>query len=535
MAQLKIYQNPDYAYWPDMVVGGTEISHSGTFYKYTSDAGLTVSLNGTGFVYDAAGLGVGGIVTSVVIRDSTGTKVFDITGVSADLDAVTRFIFGFPREDRTPQDPDGERLFEYLLRGDDTLIGSDSGDDILGNGSGGFGNDLIQAGGGDDYVKADYGRDTIDGGDGYDELSYFDQPNDPLAYRGVDVNVATGVAIDMWGFVDTISGFERFRDSAFSDLFVGSLGDESFRLSRGADTVDGGDGYDFVRYDRAGRVGAVQGIVVDLALGTIIDPWGLTDRVSHVEGVIGTNRADTFRGDGANNTFQGLKGVDRFEGRQGYDRVEFWAVSDLGGHGVVIDAALTTGQIRDDGFGNIETVTSIEAWSLSGLGDSYNGGTGKDDVWGDSGNDTIRGNAGEDFLSGGDGNDAIYGGKGPNHLSGNAGIDSLYGGTSADDFNFHELGAQNRDFINGFNSAQLDEIWLDSQWGGLSAEFLTSGQFRSGAGVTTANTAAQRVLYDTATGELRFDVDGVGGNDAVIFAVVVNKAALTFADFHVFL
>lgn len=535
MAQLKIYQNPDQVYWPDLVTGGIAISKTATLYKYTSDAGMVISLIGTGFVYDASGIGAGGKVTSMVIFDSHGTKVLDVTGVTADLDAVARFAFGYPREDRSPVGPDGDALFNYFLRGNDTVIGSDQSDDLISSYSGGFGNDLIQAGAGDDYVKADYGQDTIDGGDGTDELSYFDSSNDPLAYRGVDVNVVTGLAIDIWGFTDAISGFERFRDSAFGDKFVGSDADERFRLSRGSDTVDGGGGFDFVRYDRAGRIGAVSGIVADLALGTIIDPWGLTDKVSNVEGVIGTSASDTLRGDAHDNVFQGLKGVDSFNGRLGYDRVEFWAVGDWGGHGVVIDASLTSKQIRDDGFGNIETAASIESWSLSIFGDSYNGSSDVDDVWGDSGNDTIKGNGGEDFLSGGDGNDAIYGGFGKNHLSGNTGIDSLYGGSGPDDFNFHELGAENRDVIFGFSHAQSDEIWLDSQWGGLSAEFLTAAQFRSGAGVTTATTAAQRVLYNTSTGELRYDADGAGGNDAVIFAVLSNKASLTFEDFHVFL
>jgi hypothetical protein len=111
MAQVKIYQNPNGDYWPDMVTGGSEISHSATLYKYTSDAGLTVSLNGTGFVYDASGKGVGGTVTSLVIRDTAGIKLFEITGTTGDLDAVTRFIFGYAREDRSPEGPHGEELF----------------------------------------------------------------------------------------------------------------------------------------------------------------------------------------------------------------------------------------------------------------------------------------------------------------------------------------------------------------------------------------------------------------------------------------
>jgi Ca2+-binding RTX toxin-like protein len=59
-------------------------------------------------------------------------------------------------------------------------------------------------------------------------------------------------------------------------------------------------------------------------------------------------------------------------------------------------------------------------------------------------------------------------------------------------------------------------------------------QFRSGAGVTTASTAPQRVIYDTSTGELRFYRDGAGGDDAQIFAVLVGTPGLSAGDIHLF-
>ena len=81
----------------------------------------------------------------------------------------------------------------------------------------------------------------------------------------------------------------------------------------------------------------------------------------------------------------------------------------------------------------------------------------------------------------------------------------------------------------------IDEIWVPNTWAsGFTGEFLTAAQFRSGAGVTTANTAAQRLIYNTTTGDVFFDVDGNGATAAVKLATLQNLAAIQFDDFHLF-
>ena len=149
----------------------------------------------------------------------------------------------------------GFDLFSLLLAGDDTIFGSDNGDDIIGGRNGG--NDLIYGGGGRDFIKADAGNDTIFGGDDNDTYSLTETFWDGAAYRGANVNLATGIAIDSWGGTDTLLGIERVEGSRMSDRFTGSENDEQFMGLRGNDTINGGAGQDIVRYDRDAEWGGV--------------------------------------------------------------------------------------------------------------------------------------------------------------------------------------------------------------------------------------------------------------------------------------
>ena len=55
--------------------------------------------------------------------------------------------------------------------------------------------------------------------------------------------------------------------------------------------------------------------------------------------------------------------------------------------------------------------------------------------------------------------------------------------------------------------------------------------FRLGASALDAD---DRILYDSATGQIRYDVDGIGGTAAILFATVTSGTLLTSADFIAF-
>ena len=57
--------------------------------------------------------------------------------------------------------------------------------------------------------------------------------------------------------------------------------------------------------------------------------------------------------------------------------------------------------------------------------------------------------------------------------------------------------------------------------------------FVKGAGVTSAADSSDRIIYNTTSGALFYDADGLGGTAAVQIALIGNKAILTSDDFVV--
>lgn len=520
---------------PDTVEGGTITTRTATLMQYTSDMGYTITLRGSGMTYDVDGMPNGGTVNRVTIS-LNGQSYLDYTGVSAGLERLSIWAFGYDRDaGSNPQGPDGSNFMEHLWRGNDLLAGS-AQDDVL---WGGIGNDTVNAGAGDDYIFADAGNDAINGGIGdSDELTFHQTYFDPTAFRGALVDALAGTVTDSWGGQDTISGIERFRDSVFNDTLLGTNDDNRFIVTRGADSIDGRDGWDELDYSRGERWGAHRGINANLGTGVIVDSWRSRDTVSNIEAIKATGFNDTLVGTNADETFVAGAGKDVINMGGGWDRLAFFDVGENapGGHGISVNLGQTN-TIIDDGYGNAENATGVEAIDGSMFGDRILGNNGSNRFWGNDGNDTLMGGGGEDWLDGAEGRDSVVGGLGDDHLGGQEGNDTLVGNAGADDFNFNRsLATGGVDVISDM-TVGIDEIWVESFWGGgLVAEDITAAQFRSGAGVTTANTAAQRFIYNTTTGDLYFDADGNGGTSAAVkFATLSNHAALTFADIHIML
>jgi Ca2+-binding RTX toxin-like protein len=157
-------------------------------------------------------------------------------------------------------------------------------------------------------------------------------------------------------------------------------------------------------------------------------------------------------------------------------------------------------------------------------------------IIGNAGINTLTGSAFADTLDGGAGNDVLIGGNGDDTLIGGNGNDALTGGVNSDVFvfNFAPNATTNRDTITDF-SAIDDDIWLArSAMTGLGPEgALNSADFRSGAGITTAGDATDRIIYNTSTGALYYDADGTGAGVAVQFAQLNGNPALSFSDFFI--
>ena len=169
----------------------------------------------------------------------------------------------------------------------------------------------------------------------------------------------------------------------------------------------------------------------------------------------------------------------------------------------------SSGTNTNDAFGDV--YISIENLRGSGLKDTLNGNDLANRIDGLAGGDTINGRGGDDTLAGG------------------AGKDKLTGGTGADRFEFASTAAADADTISDF-AGGTDEIELDSDVFGLAEGALPAGRFVIG---TAAADASDRLVYNSANGQLFFDADGTGAQAQVLIATLTGAPVIAATDFLV--
>lgn len=288
-------------------------------------------------------------------------------------------------------DPDGDRIDHS-----DAVLGARGSNDDIVYAYGG--NDTVLAGEANDTVYGGAGNDSLNGGKGNDNLSG-DAGNDTLA-GGAGCNVEYG--------------------GSGNDVFVGGAG---------ADTFYGGTDQDNLDYSAS-----CAGVTVNLTTGQMAGGDAGNDVIGGgIDGVIGSNFADSLTGFDQQGTSPGDIYTNQFYGNAGNDTIDAKGGADLvyGGN----DNDLIHG-----GDGN----------------DTVSGDAGNDTVYGDAGDDVVNGGIGDDRLYGGDGNDTVFGDEGNDTLYADKGADSLYGGDDRDLF----VGGNACDFIDG-NEGGNDYDTLD--------------------------------------------------------------------------
>ncbi|MFZ1429296.1 MAG: hypothetical protein WAS21_21270 [Geminicoccaceae bacterium] len=119
---------------------------------------------------------------------------------------------------------------------------------------------------------------------------------------------------------------------AGNDLIQGLAGADTLNGNDGSDVLDGGLGNDKLNGGTGMDIATFAGstaVVVDLAATpATAKRGGETDTLTSIEGVIGSTKADTFKGDVQNNEFQGGLGKDTATGGGGRDLYDFNAVAD---------------------------------------------------------------------------------------------------------------------------------------------------------------------------------------------------------------
>ncbi|MDX1914253.1 MAG: calcium-binding protein, partial [Methylophilus sp.] len=242
-------------------------------------------------------------------------------------------------------------------------------------------------------------------------------------------------------------------------------------------------------------------------------------------------------GNASNNSLTGNVAANILNGNGGTDTLTGWDGNDT----YIIDGDDTVIETNALAAGGIDLVKSSVNYTLTSnvenltLTDNINanGGTANINGTGNALNNIITGNAGDNVLDGKEGNDTLIGGDGNDTLTGGAGIDILNGGAGHDTYVFNtNLNAiTNKDTIQGFNVVD-DQILLDFSIFNAIGPNLDVIEFRSGAGYITAATADQRIIFNTSTGALYYDADGLGGVTATQFATLTGTVgALTNNSF----
>ncbi len=275
----------------------------------------------------------------------------------------------------------------------------------------------------------------------------------------------------------------------------------------------------------------------------------------------GTAAPDTFVGSGLNDFLQGSSGLDNLNGGAGSDLYYVFASSEH-----------AAAEFRDTGTSGMDTIrfASTSAGTLK----LFAGDTGIERVifgtgtaavansagtqalnvdaslvkqamlfYGNAGNNIIRGGLGLDRMSGGAGADTLSGNAGADYLYGGLGHDRLTGGTGIDRFIFNSASPAAHsdivtDFRHGSDRVALDDAVFKALGHVAKARLISSSEFVQGRNYTQAKDASDNIIYNTESGALYYDADGLGGANSVKFAnlgtTASHPASLSYLDFWVY-
>jgi Ca2+-binding RTX toxin-like protein len=355
----------------------------------------------------------------------------------------------------------GDAEGDTLIRISD-VIGSGFNDEIHGNDAdnslyGRAGNDVLLGGAGDDLLEGGGGADRLYGGAGFNMASYEDSA------AAVSVNLATHAATGGDAQGDQLSHITDLYGSDFNDTLTGDStgnwlygGDGADRLSGGAgiDVLFGGAGADSLDggadFDTASYRGSSAGVYVNLSSGSGAYGDAAGDRLTNISDLVGSDFADTFRGDAGENWLYGGGGADSLMGEAGDDVLNGGSGADTLYGGGGFDAASYAGSAA----GVSVNLATGEAYVGDAQGDKLYQIT---DLIGSSLDDMLTGNGGGNWLDGGAGGDILSGGNGADVILGGAGADVFAGGTGNDIFAYLSI------TDSGVTAATRDRI-LDFRW-----------------------------------------------------------------------
>ncbi|OUR77095.1 hypothetical protein A9Q83_12840, partial [Alphaproteobacteria bacterium 46_93_T64] len=423
------------------------------------------------------------------------------------------------------------------LRGgteNDTLMGGEGADTLLGEAGndslmGGDGDDVLEGGVGDDYmatgdngywdiVIAGLGNDTIDvaSSDGYFEIQYdglsvFDIDTLGGSSAGIIADLSLGTINKGDAGIDNIWNLNQITTSDIAGFgILGSAGDDlitgfaysgvylGFMGGAGDDTLDGNSAaFNRLSYREASSSVDVQLSSLEEGSGaTSNDGDGGADTFSEMDEVQGSDFDDTLTGSDFWDRFIGRSGNDIIDGGDGFDLVRYDQSGLING----VDVNLGTGVVLDDGYGDQDTLTSIEQVFGSSFDDSLVGSVDGNRLEGREGNDTLVGGDGYDTLIGGAGDDLIFTGS-------NSYFDEVIGGLGNDTINFTNTGGEFGIYYNGLTSDDIDT--LGGSTAGIIANLQAGSVNKGDAGIDTLSNLVE------ITSDWGFTFSGTDGDDQI--------------------
>jgi Ca2+-binding RTX toxin-like protein len=281
-------------------------------------------------------------------------------------------------------------------------------------------------------------------------------------------------------------------------VLFGGAGDDYYRVEEAADQVieASGEGTDTVyavtSYALAGGSEVENLIALDLQA---------TDRLD----LTGNEFANALRGNAGLNVLIGGGGADVLFGGAGddYYRVEEAADQVIEASGEGTDTVYAVTSYALSAGSEVERLMALDPASTSAL--------------------DLTGNEFANLLIGNAGGNTLNGGTGADYLAGFGGADSFAFTTALGGGNVDTIA----DFVAGTDKVALDDA-IFTAIGGPGA--LNANAFVIGTG---AADAGDRIIYNSATGQLFYDADGNGAGAAIQFASLSTGLALTASDFAV--
>jgi Ca2+-binding RTX toxin-like protein len=279
-------------------------------------------------------------------------------------------------------------------------------------------------------------------------------------------------------------------------------------------------------------------------IGIMADRIGvMADRIVETQEIQSENFLATYYdalnmmliGDANINQLNGGVGTDTLDGKAGADIM----VGGTGNDTYYVDNAQDIITETSTSSSEIDTVNSTVSYILAAnVENLVLSGTAAINGMGNSLGNTLVGNSGANILNGSAGNDTIDGKTGADTILGGTGNDTLTGGAGNDVFVFNTAlnSLSNRDTIIDFESG-FDKIQLNKT---IFTKLTSTGVLNTDNFVATALGVPRDfndyIIYNTITGALYYDADGIGFFAMPIQIAVVGMSshpAITAADFTV--